>query len=197
MTLPDRERQANPDDAHSQIVREAASILMLLAATQQVEAAFPGTNGRIVFERDPDGYRGKEDPEIYTISFAGDNLRRLTNNTTEDTGPTWSPDGSRIAFYSEIEDAYSIETVKPGGSDRTFVANGCTLDWSPDGSRLVFGRDGDMFVVDAHGTDEERLTTNGAYDSEPAFSPGGARSSSRAIATATTTSTSWTQMVPT
>lgn len=49
----------------------AASILMLLADAQPVKAAFPGTNGRVVFERDPDGFRGPEDPEIYTISFTG------------------------------------------------------------------------------------------------------------------------------
>ena len=44
----------------------------VLADVQPVEAAFPGTNGRIVFERDPDGYRVPEDPEIYTISFTSD-----------------------------------------------------------------------------------------------------------------------------
>ena len=49
----------------------AASVLAL-AAARTAEAAFPGTNGRIVFERDPDGYRVPEDPKIYTISFTGD-----------------------------------------------------------------------------------------------------------------------------
>jgi hypothetical protein len=32
----------------------------VLADVQPVEAAFPGTNSRIVFERNPDGYRVPE-----------------------------------------------------------------------------------------------------------------------------------------
>jgi len=49
----------------------AAGILTVLAAIQPAKAAFPGTNGKIAFERDPDDPRGKENPEIYTISFTG------------------------------------------------------------------------------------------------------------------------------
>jgi hypothetical protein len=52
--------------ATASAIAMAVSMLVLLAATQPVKAAFSGTNGRIVFERDPDGLRGKVDPEIYS-----------------------------------------------------------------------------------------------------------------------------------
>jgi TolB protein len=263
----------------------ATSILLLLAATQPVKAAFPGTNGRIVFEKDPDGYRGPKDPEIYSINFKGENLRRLTDNTTGDThpafsadgtkivysggrkGPTsysadlfvikangsdktrvtkerqipgaskandlqpafspggrriafvrkgqgtnsdiytirtdgtdpkrlvdipnfeyssggdpaWSPNGTKIAFFSGVEEAYSIETVRPDGTGRKSVTEGYAPNWSPDGSRIAFHRSANgsvsrIYTADADGTDERALPTEeGAYDSEPAYSPGGGK----------------------
>ena len=263
----------------------ATSILLLLAATQPVKAAFPGTNGRIVFEKDPDGYRGPKDPEIYSINFRGENLRRLTDNDTGDTGPAfsadgtkivysggrkgptsysadlfvikangsdktrvtkerqipgaskandlqpafspggrriafvrkgqgtnsdiytirtdgtdpkrlvdipnfeyssggdpaWSPNGTKIAFFSGVEDDYSIETVRPDGTGRKPVTEGYAPNWSPDGSRIAFHRSANgsvsrIYTADADGTDERALPTEeGAYDSEPAFSPGGGK----------------------
>src|SRR5687767_5691920 len=49
--------------------------------------------------------------------------------------------------------------------------------WSPDGKRLVFQseRHGhtQLYVIDADGTAERRLTRNGAEDTHPAWSPDG------------------------
>lgn len=269
----------------------AAAILLaggvaLLVPQEQARAAFPGTNGKIVFERDPDGYKGPKNPGVYTISFDGNNLRRLTNNTTENTAPAWSPDGktivfsgggrkapdsyradifvmnangsdktritderklpglrkddltpsfspsgrqivfvrdgvnshgnhtntdiykirtvgtdltrlvdtpnyeyyyacctawspkgSRIAFYSQddISD-FRLETIRSDGSGRnTLTYDGYAPDWSPDGSQVVFSRGGDIYKIDANGTGEKQLTTGLAYDTEPAFAPGGGK----------------------
>jgi Tol biopolymer transport system component len=178
----------------------AASILVLLTATQPVEAAFPGTNGRIVFERDPDGYRGPEDPEIYTISFAGDNLKRLTNNSTEDTEPTFSADGTKIVYSGDGRRApgsYSADlfVMKAGGSGKIRVTRereipgASTADdlqpaFSPSGRRIVFVRSGqgtnsDIFRIGTDGSNPKRLVDipNFEYRSggQPAWSPDGTR----------------------
>jgi Tol biopolymer transport system component len=49
-------------------------------------------------------------------------------------------------------------------------------DWSPDGKQIAFVGDGpqsDIYVMNADGTDQTRITSNPAQDSYPAFSPNG------------------------
>ena len=60
------------------------------------------------------------------------------------TDPTWSPDGSRIAFASARgEENYSIYTMSPDGGNvqrLTGEEGGSKADpaWSPDGSRIAY-----------------------------------------------------------
>jgi TolB protein len=77
--------------------------------------------------------------------------------------PSWSPDGSTIAFAtSSFGDPESgeIYTVRPDGTGlRRLTRNGVwdtSPDWSPDGKRIVFARDrgdgrGRIYVMDARG----------------------------------------------
>ena len=53
---------------------------------------------RIAFSSDRNG-----DAEIYVMDADGSNQTRLTNIPNYDSRPSWSPDGSRIAFYSVME----------------------------------------------------------------------------------------------
>ena len=39
--------------------------------------------------------------EVYVMDPEGGNVRRLTDNSWDDYGPAWSPDGQWIAFYSK------------------------------------------------------------------------------------------------
>ena len=45
--------------------------------------------------------------EIYVVGADGEGLHRLTQSNADDTHPTWSPDGGRIAFASGYELARS------------------------------------------------------------------------------------------
>src|SRR5215203_5805695 len=70
-----------------------ASGVALVMPKEQAQAAFPGINGKIVFVSSRSG-----NSDIYTISFNGNNLKRLTTNPTQDFGPAWSADGKKIVY---------------------------------------------------------------------------------------------------
>lgn len=47
--------------------------------------------------------------------------------------------------------------------------------WSPDGARIAFGRDGDILVIDAQGSDPTNLTDTDSDERFPSWSPDGSQ----------------------
>jgi Tol biopolymer transport system component len=103
-------------------------------------------------------------------------------NTVGGEYPTWSPEGKRIAFNSNMTGDHVMYIVDPDGSnlvDLSAVGEGWQVDWSPDGSSIIFasGRDqttdgyDDIYVMRPDGSDIRRLTNLKAYT--PAWSPDG------------------------
>jgi dipeptidyl aminopeptidase/acylaminoacyl peptidase len=124
--------------------------------------------------------------ELYLVTPLGTNQTRITNNRASDIQPVWSPDGTRIAFVTDIEGSYDIAiltsigvenlvTVLPG-EGRSTERNPA---WSPDGTRIAFNSDRDgndeIYVMNADGTEVTRLTNNNASDIQPAWSPDGSK----------------------
>lgn len=112
----------------------------------------------------------------------GDGLVDLTNNLAEDDVPSWSPDGTKIAFTSTRDGSGDIYVMNSDGSNASRLTNTPSRDssavWSPDGSKMVFDseRDGnrELYIMNADGTDQTRLTFNSASDVGPvSFSPDG------------------------
>jgi len=128
-------------------------------------------------------------PAIYVMNADGTNLKRLTVAPIEyraiSGGLSWSPDGAKIAFV-------------PGRGDRKISimnANGTALkeliqapldheasgglSWSPDGTKIAFVTEsdgkGEIYVINADGTDPKRLTETLAGNVQPAWSPDGTK----------------------
>ena len=76
----------------------------------------------------------------------GGNQQRLTNNRHDDWDPSWSPDGKRIVFFSNRD--------------------GHVMDGRP-----TF----EIYVMDADGGNQQRLTNNRYDDWDPSWSPDGKR----------------------
>lgn len=87
------------------------------------------------------GERGGEF-DIYAISPAGGDEKRLTTAPGLDDGPEYSPDGKYIYFNSERTGHMQIWRMKADGSEQEQVTFGDGNDWfphfSPDGERMVF-----------------------------------------------------------
>ena len=121
--------------------------------------------------------------EIYLIdSGTGDIRKRLTNNWSIDSSPTWSPDGSRLGFVSDRSGSPQIYVMPAGGGAAkrlTFQGTyNTTPEWSPRGDVIAFtARDEryrfDIFTVNVETGEILRLTQNQGNNEEPSWSPDG------------------------
>jgi Tol biopolymer transport system component len=105
---------------------------------------------------------------------------------TGDYYPTWSPDGSTIAFWSGSTSGRDggprnaeIYTIRVSGGTPTRLTTDHVSDieasWSPDGTQLVYFHGGELWVMRADGNGPHRLAGENEGAWAPAWSPDGTR----------------------
>src|SRR5215204_4801040 len=157
----------------------AACLLVLVATEKSAKAAFPGQNGKTVFQRA--ARNSDTNTEIYMMDPDGANQTNLTNNPAPDYDPTVSAGGAKIAFESGRDGNMEIYAMNADGTNQTRLTNALGSDsapaWSPDGTKIAFAsyRDGnaEIYVMNADGTNQSRLTNNPGLDYLPDWSPDG------------------------
>ena len=100
-----------------------------------------------------------------TEHFVPGRRRPLTSYQGWEMGPSWSPDGSTIAYSHIVDGSGEIALLSLGGSEPLILthnpADNVNPRWSPDGSRIAFvsdrGRGSDIYLIPATGGPERKL----------------------------------------
>jgi Tol biopolymer transport system component len=122
---------------------------------------------------------GQLDRDLVVMRENGSHKRVLTPAGRDDSDPSWSPDGLRIAFSFYNGRRSRIGLLELGTGLVRDLGDGFNPDWSPDGRRLVFlDAEGfnDLLTMNANGTNRRRLglgETGIADETDPAWSPDG------------------------
>jgi serine/threonine-protein kinase len=143
----------------------------------------------------PDGERiafrsSREGGGIFVMGRTGEAVRRVTRTGFK---PTWSPDGTHLAFVSENVEMNPQNTegrsqlwvadVNTGETRQLDVIDAVLASWSPHGHRIAYTRrlsgqpgqpvQGDVWTIPAAGGEPTAVTTGVATDWNPAWSPDG------------------------
>jgi TolB protein len=146
----------------------------------------------------PDGtqiayvYRSTNFSELFVMRADGTDHRRLTRSQSTSLGdndwvfrPTWSPDGSQIAFTSDAGSYHPVVWVMnaDGSAKRQLLSitslqeAADSMSWSPDGKRLavtVFGHDvSQIALLDAARGVSQPFTDHSRGALDPTWSPDG------------------------
>jgi Tol biopolymer transport system component len=110
----------------------------------------------------------------------GKNEIRLTNNSSADIDPAWSPNGKKIVFISDRDGDMEVFIMNADGMNLTQLTINDALDhvpaWSNDGSKIVYASDNggvfDIYVMNADGSSQVNITnTTDINEFTPAWSP--------------------------
>ena len=117
----------------------AAAVISLFIQMQVAENGYASRRTKIAFTSTHGG------EEIYVMDGDGSNQRRVTTHPARDRLPTWSPDGKKIAFVSNRNNAnkdhQQIWVIDADGKNPIRLTDGLVdtyPDWSPDGTKIVY-----------------------------------------------------------
>jgi TolB protein len=122
--------------------------------------------------------------ELYTSDLLFNQVRPLTADRALVTGPSWSPDGTKLLYTtyykSGFPDIYMIDLSSGRKKPiATFKGTNSGGDFSPNGRQIAMSLSGtgnaEIFVADANGKNTRRLTTNKSLETSPTWSPDGGR----------------------
>jgi len=150
------------------------------ASTAEVYSPDLSAQGRIVYSQEIDGAHWA----VFVADADRSDPRQLTLGSSNAQDPSWSPDGTKIAFASDRGGNYDIFAMNADGTGvaRLETANKSQSyhpAWSPDGGKIAFlrslgpeGRAWIVWTMNADGSQIVRLPLIASPD-QLAWSPDG------------------------
>ncbi len=145
------------------------------SVAQEGHVAWSPNENEILYTSDSEG-----DWDIFLMSLDDGTGYAVTIDPNSDLAPTWSPDGTSMAFHSNRAGNFDIwmyvgndlQQVTTQAADETYPK------WSPDGTRIAFvsERDGnsEIYTISEAGK-MTRLTEDSGADLFPAWSADGSK----------------------
>jgi Tol biopolymer transport system component len=126
---------------------------------------------KIAFSR-----KTSDDFDLFTMNANGSGSQRLLNRDSDDFDPVWSPDGSRLLFTA-VDGNSNIFVINSDGTGLRALTNNRAddeqADWSPDGSQIIFrstrSGSGDLYIMNANGTNQLQLSYTPSGEEAPAW----------------------------
>ena len=130
-----------------QVYRSGGSHLALLSAdrTSVVEEPLLPQSGFAPSSwlRSGDALIGQRDGDlwVYRPSASGEKFERLTNSAAQERYPVWSPDGTWLAYASDVsgrDEVYVQRYPEAGSPILVSTAGGLAPVWNPNGRELIY-----------------------------------------------------------
>jgi TolB protein len=121
----------------------------------------------------------------YSLQVAdadGFNAQTVVSSKEPLISPSWSPDGTKLAYVSfeKKKPVIFVQSLVSGQRIvlANFKGNNSAPTWSPDGTKLAivltFSANSQIYVINADGTGLQQISFSNGIDTEPEWSPDGA-----------------------
>ena len=133
---------------------------LIYSSSEKITTLRLNTNENLfVFSQKIDG-EYDENEEICTLEIDGISFQRITNNTFWDLYPTWSSDGTQIAFLSMRENDLDIYVIDADGSNekKLYDSGSHDSDIHWEGDTIVFTSNSQIWSMKSNGTEPKQIT---------------------------------------
>jgi Tol biopolymer transport system component len=121
--------------------------------------------------------------DLFVINADGSNKVKVSESNIDNFRPVWSPDGSKLAYFTNGLGRHTIVTVNSDGTNRRTISTTENewLSWSSDSQKLVYESEPDLqgnteiLTVNSDGSNLTPITEKSNTNHSPVWSPDGKR----------------------